>query len=52
MALVAVKRLLRLPPPLHPKLLHPPLVSLRTESRQGPPHGLVDALKRLFQLGE
>ena len=34
------------------KLLHPPLVSLRTESRQGPPHGLVDALKRLFQLGE
>jgi glutamyl-tRNA reductase len=34
------------------KLLHPPLASLRTESRQGPPHGLVDALKRLFQLGE
>ncbi len=34
------------------KLLHPPLVSLRSESRQGPPHGLVDALKRLFQLGE
>jgi len=34
------------------KLLHPPLVSLRTESRQGPPHGLVEALKRLFQLGE
>ena len=34
------------------KLLHPPLVSLRSESRSGPPHGLVDALKRLFQLGE
>jgi glutamyl-tRNA reductase len=34
------------------KLLHPPLVSLRTESRSGPPHGLLDALRRLFQLGE
>lgn len=34
------------------KLLHPPLVSLRSESRSGPPHGLIDALKRLFQLGE
>jgi len=34
------------------KLLHPPLASLRSESRSGPPHGLVDALKRLFQLGE
>ncbi|MBM4021568.1 MAG: glutamyl-tRNA reductase [Planctomycetes bacterium] len=34
------------------KLLHPPLVSLRSESRTGPPHGLVDALRRLFQLGE
>jgi len=34
------------------KLLHPPLASLRSESRAGPPHGLVDALRRLFQLGE
>jgi glutamyl-tRNA reductase len=34
------------------KLLHPPLASLRSESRSGPPHGLIDALKRLFQLGE
>jgi len=34
------------------KLLHPPLVSLRSESRSGVPHGLLDALKRLFQLGE
>lgn len=32
------------------KLLHPPLESLRTESQQGPPHGLLEALKRLFQL--
>ncbi len=32
------------------KLLHPPLESLRSEAEQGPPHGLLDALKRLFQL--
>jgi len=32
------------------KLLHPPLESLRDESRDGVPHGLLDALKRLFQL--
>jgi glutamyl-tRNA reductase len=32
------------------KLLHPPLESLRDESRQGVPRGLLDALKRLFQL--
>ena len=32
------------------KLLHPPLVSLRDESHAGPPHGLLDALKRLFNL--
>ena len=32
------------------KLLHPPLESLRDESRHGPPHGLLDALKRLFRL--
>jgi glutamyl-tRNA reductase len=32
------------------KLLHPPLESLRDEAREGVPHGLLDALKRLFQL--
>jgi len=32
------------------KLLHAPLESLRDESRQGVPHGLLDALARLFQL--
>lgn len=30
------------------KLLHPPLETLRDEARQGPPHGLLEALKRLF----
>jgi glutamyl-tRNA reductase len=34
------------------KLLHPPLESLRDESRHGVPHGLVDALKRLFKIDE
>jgi len=32
------------------KLLHPPLESLRDESRKGVPRGLLDALARLFQL--
>jgi glutamyl-tRNA reductase len=32
------------------KLLHPPLESLRDEAKHGAPHGLLDALKRLFQL--
>ena len=32
------------------KLLHPPLESLRDESRDGVPRGLLDALARLFQL--
>jgi glutamyl-tRNA reductase len=32
------------------KLLHPPLESLRDESRDGIPRGLLDALARLFQL--
>lgn len=32
------------------KLLHPPLASLRDEAEHGPPHRLLDALKRLFQL--
>jgi glutamyl-tRNA reductase len=34
------------------KMLHPPLESLRDEAEKGAPHGLVDALKRLFQLNE
>jgi glutamyl-tRNA reductase len=34
------------------KLLHPPLESLRNESVHGPPHGLLDALKRLFRLSD
>ena len=34
------------------KLLHPPLASLRNESHSGPPHGLLDALRRLFDLKE
>lgn len=34
------------------KLLHPPLEALRDEARSGTPHGLVDALKRLFGLQE
>lgn len=32
------------------KLLHPPLEALRDEARSGPPHGMIDALKRLFHL--
>lgn len=32
------------------KLLHPPLESLRDHSKDGTPHGLIDALRRLFQL--
>jgi glutamyl-tRNA reductase len=32
------------------KLLHPPMEALRDESRHGTPHGLMDALKRLFRL--
>lgn len=34
------------------KMLHPPLESLRDESRKGSPHGLISALRRLFQLEE
>ena len=34
------------------KMLHSPLTSLRNESHAGPPHGLLDALKRLFDLKE
>ncbi|RLS34007.1 MAG: glutamyl-tRNA reductase [Planctomycetota bacterium] len=32
------------------KLIHRPLASLRSESHSGPPHGLLDALRRLFDL--
>ncbi len=32
------------------KMLHPPLERIRDESRQGHPHGLLEALKRLFHL--
>lgn len=32
------------------KLLHPPLESLRDEAAEGSPHGLLEALKRLFRL--
>jgi glutamyl-tRNA reductase len=34
------------------KMLHPPLESLRDESRNGSPHGLLEAIQRLFQLKE
>jgi len=34
------------------KLLHPPLESLRDEAQRGTHHGLLDALKRLFQIHE
>lgn len=34
------------------KLLHPPLETLRDEAQTGTPHGLLDALRRLFQLKE
>lgn len=34
------------------KLLHPPLEVLRDEAREGTPHGLMNALKRLFRLAE
>lgn len=32
------------------KLLHPPLESLRGEAQSGAPHGLLDALRKLFQI--
>lgn len=32
------------------KMLHPPLESLRDASQNGTPHGLLDAVKRLFRL--
>jgi glutamyl-tRNA reductase len=32
------------------KMLHPPMESLRNESQVGSPHGLLQALQRLFQL--
>jgi len=32
------------------KLLHPPLETLRDEAKSGTPHGMLDAIKRLFHL--
>lgn len=32
------------------KMLHTPIASLRDASQHGPPHGLLDALRRLFRL--
>lgn len=32
------------------KMLHPPLESLRDEAKEGTPHGLLEALTRLFKL--
>jgi len=32
------------------KLLHPPLEALKDEARDGTPHGLLDALRRLFHI--
>jgi len=32
------------------KLLHPPLETLHNEARTGTPHGMIDAIKRLFHL--
>ena len=32
------------------KLLHPPLESIRDEAKSGEPTGLLNALKRLFQI--
>ena len=32
------------------KMLHPPLESLRDASQNGTPHGLIDAVKRLFRI--
>ncbi len=34
------------------KLLHPPLETLRDEAKEGTPHGLLDAIRRLFRLSE
>lgn len=34
------------------KMLHPPMASLRDESRDGSPHGLLRALSRLFRLDD
>ena len=34
------------------KLLHPPLETLRDEAKEGTPHGLLDAIRRLFRLSD
>jgi glutamyl-tRNA reductase len=31
-------------------LLHPPLEALKDEARDGTPHGLLEALRRLFHI--
>lgn len=34
------------------KLLHPPLQTIRAEAKAGTPHGLLDTIRRLFNLGD
>jgi glutamyl-tRNA reductase len=34
------------------KLLHPPLEALKDEARAGTPEGLLQAIRRLFSLGD
>lgn len=34
------------------KLLHPPLTVLKSEAKDGTPHGLLNAMRRLFSLGD
>ena len=32
------------------KMLHPPLETLRDAAKEGPPHGLLEALRHLFKI--
>ena len=32
------------------KVLHPPLDTLKSEAKEGTPHGLLDAIRKLFRL--
>ncbi len=34
------------------KLLHPPLQTIRDEAKEGTPHGLIDAIRRLFHISD
>lgn len=34
------------------KVLHPPLETLKVEAKDGTPHGLLDAIRQLFNLGD